>query len=279
MRVKVSESIGFCYGVKNAVDLSKRALSKKGAKIFSVGPVIHNPQVVEDLAGRGLRVVSDPASVKNGTIIISSHGAGAKLKDKKGIRIIDATCPFVRKIQERVKRLVEEGYQAIIVGKREHPEVKGLVDVSGGSAIVIKDRKEAQRIRIASKKIGVVTQSTYSEKAFRDVVNTLFDKPFLEIRIFNTICKDTIRRQEAARRLAAKTDAMVVVGGRNSSNTKRLVEVARESGRPAYHIEDHNDLDFSRIKGCGSIGVACGASTPEELVRKIIGGIRRKCKR
>lgn len=277
MRIKVSEAIGFCFGVRDAVALSKKVLSDKRGGIFSVGPIIHNPQVARELSRMGLVTVKDASSIKKGTVIISSHGAGGGLlsKKEKGLKVVDATCPFVKKIQRVVADLCKKGYGVVIVGKREHPEVKALVDLTGGRASVVKDAGQARGLRIRSSRIGVVSQSTYSRKVFREVTAVLAHKDITELRIFNTICSDTIRRQDAVRRLAESVDAVLVVGGKNSSNTRRLVEVCRAAGKTAYHIEDSADIGPSWCYGKKRIGVASGASTPDWVVDGVIQRIRR----
>lgn len=275
MEIKVSELIGFCYGVKNAVDMSKKVLSKKKKRIFSAGPIIHNPQVVRELSKIGLTPTDDIGAIKEGTVIISSHGAGAKLKENKNLKIVDATCPFVKKIQERVKGLYEDGYKVIIAGKREHPEVKALLDFTGGEAVVIKDKDEAKRLKISGSRIGVVSQSTYSRESFLEIVSVLLQKPFSELKVFNTICRDTIKRQEAVRKLADEVDIVLVIGGKDSANTRRLAEVCREAGKTAYHIEDNSQIDRSWLADRKSVGIASGASTPDWVVREVVREIRR----
>lgn len=280
MEIKVSELTGFCFGVKQAVDLSMDTLSKK-KKVFSVGPIIHNPQVVKKLKESGLTPVDNVRSLKEGTVIISSHGAGAKLKDKKNksnLRVIDATCPFVKRIQRHVKTLYRDGYRVIIIGKKMHPEVKALLDFTDGKGMVIKDAREAERIDLNGSKIGVVSQSTYSQSAFLEIVSILLQKPFLELRIFNTICKDTIKRQNIARRLANDVDVMIIIGGRDSANTRRLAEICRESKRKVHYIEESSEIDPSWLKDRNSVGIASGASTPDwvvkDVIKKIEGSLR-----
>jgi len=276
MEIKVSDTIGFCFGVKKAVNLSKEALSRD-KKAFSIGPIIHNPQVIEDLLKKGLKVLNSARDVEKGTVIISSHGAGVELKDKANksdVKILDATCPFVRRIQEIVKRLHKDGYRVIIVGKRTHPEVRALVDVADKKAVVVKDTKEAERIGPEGVKIGVVSQSTYSQTTFLKIASSLLKKPFSEIRIFNTICEDTIKRQNRARELAKTADMVIVVGGKKSSNTQRLAEVCSEE-KTAYHIEDKNEINPAWFSGKNSVAVTSGASTPDWVVRAVVERIRQ----
>ncbi|MBL7069628.1 MAG: 4-hydroxy-3-methylbut-2-enyl diphosphate reductase [Candidatus Omnitrophica bacterium] len=278
MEIKVSDTIGFCFGVKKAVDMSKEALSRN-KETFSIGPIIHNPQVIDDLLKRGLKVLNNTKAVKRGVVIISSHGAGAKLKDKRrksDLKILDATCPFVKRIQEIVKKLHKDGYRVIIVGKRAHPEVKALVDVTDGKAMVVKDTKEVKGMGLDRVKTGVVSQSTYSQSTFFEIVSLLLKKPFSEIRIFNTICADTIKRQDRARDLAKTADVVIVVGGKNSSNTQRLAEVCREE-KSAYHIEDKDEIDPAWFSGKKSVAVTSGASTPDWVVHGVVEKIRRYC--
>lgn len=285
MKIKVSELTGFCFGVKQAVELSKRALTKNRGRVFSAGPIIHNPQVVEELSKKGLKPVGDIGKIKDGTVVVSSHGAGAKLlyKKKRGLNIIDATCPFVRKIQDYVRGLCAEGYKILIIGKREHPEVIALADVAGGNCSVISCVIEAKRVKLEGSKIGIVAQSTYSKSEFLKIAEILIQKPVSEIRVFNTICRDTIRRQDAVSRLAKDVEVMIVVGGKNSANTRRLVEVCKEETRVAYHIERPGEIRPSWLKDKESVGIASGASTPDSIVRDVIGVIhaygRRKDRR
>jgi len=275
MQIKVSDNIGFCFGVKHAVELSEEALSKKNGKIYSMGPIIHNPQVVKELSDKGLTPVEDIDGIKEGTVVVSSHGAGAKLKKKKGIKLIDATCPFVKKIQNRVDRLYKDGYSVIIIGKKAHPEVKALTDFTDGRAIVVKDAGEARELELNGSKVGIVSQSTYSQDTFLEIVSILLNMPFSEIRVFNTICRDTIKRQGSVRILARDVDMMIVVGGKNSSNTRRLVEVCKDENRDVYHIENEEEIDRSWFSGKESVGIASGTSTPGWVVQDIIDQIGR----
>ncbi len=280
METKISDCIGFCYGVEQAVELSRKALRQGGGRIFSIGPLIHNPQVVGELSEKGLTPLDNIESLKGGTVIISSHGAGAGMScsslKAKGLKVIDATCPFVKKIQGYVKRLYNEGYRIVIIGQREHPEVKGLLEFTDAKALVIKDKREAGELDLNDPKVGVVAQSTYSEKAFLEIVSILSQKPFLELIIYNTICRDTLKRQEAARRLARSVDMMIIIGGKKSANTGRLAEVCRETGRPTYHIEDCGQLEPGWFAGKDEIGIASGASTPDCVVRAVVEKIKRR---
>ena len=277
MKIRLSNTIGFCYGVKQAVELSKKALSKKNGRVFSVGHVIHNPQVVKELKGMGLEVVYDTASIKNGTVIISSHGAGAKLKESQKsnkLNIIDATCPIVKKIQKRVRELYSEGYTVVIVGKEEHPEVRALVDFTNGKAKVIDSVGAARSIKLKALKVGIVSQSTYSRHTFEQVASILSKKGFHELKVFDTICKDTIKRQDDVRKLTASTDVIFVVGGKNSSNTRRLLEVCRENKNCAYHIEEAQEIDPLWLTHKESVGIASGASTPDWVVDGVVRKIK-----
>jgi len=267
MRVKVAKHSGFCFGVRRAIRIAHATLSNSqpDKKIYSLGPIIHNPQVVRELERKGLRVAKDICEIRCGTVIISSHGAPKEVIEeikRKRIELIDATCPFVKYAHDIVKRLKKEGYRIIIIGDKAHPEVKALLSTAG-----------PQDNRIS--KIGVVSQTTQTKDKYIEGALRLLRAGFSEIRIFNSLCKDTLKRQLQARRLLRSCDAMVVVGGKNSANTRRLFEICKESGVDSYHIEDENDLRQDYFIGKRCIGVISGASTPDRTVKRVVKLLRQ----
>ncbi|MCX5693504.1 MAG: 4-hydroxy-3-methylbut-2-enyl diphosphate reductase [Candidatus Omnitrophica bacterium] len=266
MKIKVAKCAGFCFGVKRAINIAENALKelRPGDKIYSLGPIIHNPQVVEELFKEGLQVISSLEKIKGGTAIISSHGAPLKVAGdirKKGMKLIDATCPFVKYAQNIVKDLKKEGYGIVIVGDSAHPEVKALKSIAGKNKNL--------------KKIGVISQTTQSRENYINEIKKILSEDFSEVKIFNTICNDTSKRQLATRRLLEDCDLMIVVGGKNSANTKRLWQICKESGVDSFHIETELEVSKNWFRGKKRIGITSGASTPDSMVKKIIERIRR----
>ncbi len=284
MEVKVAQEAGFCFGVQRALDMIERALAE-GKELTTLGPLIHNWHVVRRLAERGAPYVDVDSDgddigglrrVRAPWVVIRSHGVRPEVYEeakKLNLQLIDATCPFVRTAQEVARQLAQEGYQVVVVGKEGHPEVRGLVGHAGGKAIVVDSPEKLEGLRF-KRKVGVLAQTTMRPEVFEAVVARLVHMA-REVRAFNTVCYTTRRRQEEARRIASEVDAMVVIGSRRSSNTKRLVEVAKGVGTPTYHIESVEELKPEWFKGAKRIGVTAGASTPPELVREVVEWLRK----
>jgi 4-hydroxy-3-methylbut-2-enyl diphosphate reductase len=272
MKVILAENAGFCFGVKRAMKLAFEAAGNSESPIYSLGPLIHNPQQVELLSQKGVHEVSSLESLKPGDVlIIRSHGTTPLILDEakaKGLKIVDATCPFVVNAQKLAQSLNSEGYQVIIAGEGEHPEVIGIMGFTGNKAWVI-DKANAVKGLPYKKRIGVVAQTTQSFDNFREVVSALLEKCD-ELKAFNTICHATTQRQEGAIELARNVDVMIVVGGHNSANTSRLASLCKSSGVPTYHIETADELDKSWFKGMKTVGVTAGASTPEWIIDEVI---------
>lgn len=277
IKIKLAKHAGFCFGVKRAVNLAlKTAAENKTKKIATLGPLIHNPQVTRELAGKGIIDVLKPQKVRSGIVIVCSHGMHPlvleKLKKKKVV-IVDATCPFVRKIERTVKQLKKENYTIAIVGDREHPEVKAITGYAGKKAILIENLEEVKKLP-RFKKIGVVAQTTQSVEKYKKICNELLSKTE-KLKIFNTICDATQKRQEEAVCLARGVEKIIVIGGYESANTKRLAKLCQELGRPTRHIEQARDLDPGFLKGAGSVGVLAGASTPDWIINDVIARIKQ----
>ena len=272
MKIIRAENAGFCFGVKRAMKMAFAAAENSVRPIYSLGPLIHNPQQVEYLTQQGVHVVSDLNSLNFGdTLIIRSHGTSPAVLDAaqaKGLMVMDATCPFVVKAQKLAQRLSAEGYQVIVVGEGEHPEVVGIMGFAGDGARVIEKASDVAELPVKSR-VGAIAQTTQSLGNFREVVGALIEESD-ELRVFNTICHATTRRQESALDIAREVDMMIVIGGHNSANTTRLASLCAQSGVPTHHIETADQLEESWLQGIATVGVTAGASTPEWIIEDVV---------
>ena len=276
MRIKLAKKVGFCFGVRHAVEMAEEVLSK-GGRAYSLGSIIHNKQVVKDLSGRGLKVIKDIGEATGGVLVISSHGISpdiAGMIPKRSLKLVDTTCPFVRNAQDMARSLSEEGYKVIIVGDVNHPEVRALYDFAGKKAHVVKDIRGLKGLKFRpNEKIGVLSQTTQSMDNFLNVVKAIIDTKPKDLRVFNTICKDAEERQRAARDISREVDLMLIVGGKNSANTKRLLEVCKKILRKSYLVETESDLKEGWFKCVSVVGITSGASTPDNIVRRVAKGV------
>ena len=273
MKVIIAKRAGFCFGVKRATQMAFEAAGKDN-KTYTLGPIIHSPQVVQKLEQMGVKVVKNLDKTSSGTIIIRSHGVLASEMDEavqKQLEIVDATCPFVKKAQEHVKSLSEAGYGVVVVGDADHPEVQGIVSYGGDKVFVVGSGEEVRRLPKMNK-IGVVAQTTQSFENLKNVVSECLLRGG-EIRVFNTICDATAVRQEEAKELACQVDCMLVVGGFNSANTRRLAEVCIEIQPRTYHIETAAEIDPDWFKDDERVGVTAGASTPKWIIDEVVNRI------
>ncbi|MFH1593433.1 MAG: 4-hydroxy-3-methylbut-2-enyl diphosphate reductase [Candidatus Omnitrophota bacterium] len=280
VKIVVSAYSGFCFGVRRALNMAKKAL-KGRSEIYSLGPIIHNPQVVEKFSKKGLKIVkgADEIPLSSGSkavLLIPSHGISPDVLRNKSVTFIDTTCPLVGRVQRIVKDLKEKGYFIIIVGDKRHPEVRGLVGIAGKMSRVLKNKEEAVRVNLRSKKIALISQTTATTKNFKEILYEIAKKDFVELISFNTVCKNTIDRQKEARRIAKKVESMVVIGGRNSANTTRLAEVCRRINPRTYHVESKSDLNSAIFSNASSIGIATGASTPPAAIEEIIKELEKR---
>lgn len=271
----VAKRAGFCFGVKRAVDIAFEC-SKKKNNVYTFGPIIHNPQVVEELKKAGVKPIDASEKVLNGnsgTIIIRTHGVPLLTIDKLqkyGYTIVDATCPFVKKAQEYAKLLNEKGYQVLIVGDSNHPEVEGLVSYAGEDCIVADSFQKIKRLK---RKVGVVVQTTQTETLLKEIVNKVLDR-VKELKVFNTICNSTKLRLKETKLLAKKVDCMFVVGGKNSANTTQLARLSIGQGIPTFHIETAEEVEKGWLKDVKKIGVTAGASTPDWIIKELVKRIK-----
>jgi len=273
-RIIVAKSAGFCWGVQRAfnkvLEVAKNHPDRR--PVFTYGPLIHNPQAVEMLEGKGIGVIEEIGETIEGTVVIRTHGIPPaerqRLKDS-GAAICDATCPDVGIIQGTVRSHLKKGYYIIIIGHREHPEVKALLGFAEKRGACISSAEEVAALPADLGKVCVVSQSTQQREKFVSLVE-LIKKRYAECVVFDTICRSTDQRQQEVLKLAEEVDAMVVVGGRNSSNTNRLAEISRGMGTPTYFIEDDDELDPSDFLDKSVVGVTAGASTPSWVIEKVV---------
>lgn len=272
MKVICAKEMGFCFGVKRALDMTEEAL-REGKRVKTFGPLIHNPQVIKFLQQKGVEIVEDINRVDSGSIIIRAHGItpeGYKVLRQKNLEIIDATCPYVKVTQTRAKKLYREGYQVVIIGEKEHPEVIGIRG-NIREAIVIEKEEEVDSLKFYPR-IGIVAQTTQSLEKLSSILCKLLLKSN-ELKIYNTICKATKKRQEAAVELSKKVDSMIVIGGRNSSNTRRLYELCLEFTQVLW-VETKEELRKEQLLAKKRIGITAGASTPTWVIQEIVDTLR-----
>ncbi len=272
LEITTAEEAGFCFGVKRAIDMAMEAVQDESdIKVYTLGPIIHNPQVVDKLEGLGIRSVEDLSEIDTGVIIIRSHGVEPKKIEEaknKGLTILDATCPYVKKAQKNAQLLMEEGYQTLIYGDQDHPEVKGILGATDYKALIIEDKNDLDEIDLQSR-VGIVAQTTKSPASFKELIGLLLER-VKELKIYNTICNTTQVRQSGAENLADDVEIMFVIGGFNSANTNRLAEICSNTGTPTYHIETVNDIEWSWLEDIKKIGITAGASTPDWLIKEVI---------
>jgi 4-hydroxy-3-methylbut-2-enyl diphosphate reductase len=276
LAVLVSQSAGFCPGVERALQLTLDAIDQAQEPINTLGPLIHNPSVVADLQEKGVGVVSQLADVRDGTVILRSHGVPKTVREEleaSTLSLVDATCPFVTSAQEKAAQLAEDGYYVIILGDRDHPEVLALRSYAGERSLVVESAADLPA-RLPSTKIGVVVQTTQSKEQLARLVARLAPE-VRQLLVHNTICNATELRQNAALEMASDVDAVVVVGGRESGNTRRLAELCSQRQSKTYHVESAGELDPTWFAGAKVVGVTAGASTPPEQIEAVVATLER----
>ena len=275
MEIKIAKNSGLCYGVKRALKIAKKTRQIKSGKVYTLGDLIHNPQVIAELEKRGIDTAKDTEEIKEGTVIIRSHGASPSIYEsltQKNIEIVDATCPIVKNIQKLVSKLAEKEEEIIIVGNRKHPETIALKGHSFGKGLIIENKREAQNLP-PKRKRAVISQSTQAFNTFREVTDELL-KLTKELNIHNTICESTQIRQEATSELASDVDVLFIIGGKNSSNTNKLYQISRKILKNTYFIESAKQIKPDMIKGASKIGLSGGASTPPEVIHEVSNKIK-----
>ena len=282
MNVELAKTAGFCFGVKRAVDTVYQQIEQyRGEKIFTYGPIIHNEEVIKDLRSHGVEVLNEEEELKTAeadVVVIRSHGVAKYIYDileERGITCVDATCPFVKKIHKIVAEKSAEGSYIVIVGNGEHPEVQGIRGWAGEQVTVVQTQEDAERFELPDKdqKVCIVAQTTFNYNKFKELVEIISKKRY-DIVVLNTICNATKERQTEARQIAARVDAMVVIGDKRSSNTQKLFEICKEECLNTYYIQTLDDLDINQLRSVESVGITAGASTPNKIIEEVQNNVR-----
>ncbi len=272
MEIKRASEMGFCFGVRWALDVVRKAIGESG-HLQSLGAIVHNQKVVYDLERLGVTIADNLDQVTSGTVVVTSHGIGPKvIQDikERGLKIVDTTCPHVKKAQNIAKKLVDDGYSVVIFGEVGHPEVQGLLGWSQGKGRVVTDYSDLSGE--IPNRLGIISQTTQSPSSYVDFVKGVVTRldHISELRVFSTICEATRKRLEAALELSGTVDLMIVVGGSASSNTKRLAEVCVSQRVETHRIEQADQIDVSWFKGKHKVGVTAGASTPAVVIDAVV---------
>ena len=273
MDIVLAKSAGFCFGVSNAIKMLDCAIQENSGTIYTVGEIIHNKQVIDYYSKKGVLIACSVDDIEpNSSVIIRAHGVSPEVMSnlqKKGLNILDATCPYVKKIQRLVSDKYKEGYKIIIFGNKSHPEVIGINGYCDNTASIIANEQEANNLEINADKICVVSQTTQKKECLEKVFN-IFDKKFKNVEKFDTICSATSKRQEEAKSIAKDVDLMFVVGGVTSSNTQKLYEVASEYCKNTLKIEVASEINMQDLKKSKKIGITAGASTPDWVIKEVL---------
>ena len=279
METKLAEYAGFCFGVKRAVDTVYEQV-KTGKNIYTYGPIVHNEEVVRELAALGVKVLESKEELEklsDGSVIIRAHGVPEeiyRILEAKGLECIDATCPFVKRIHRIVKQESDNGNHIVVIGNAGHPEVEGIVGWCRGDVTVLEGAEDAERfVPPPGKKICVVAQTTYNYNKFHYIVE-IFNKKGYNNSTVNTICNATEERQRSARSLASEADVMIVIGGKHSSNTRKLYDICRGECAETYYIQTLDDLHLELPKAVRLVGITAGASTPNKLIEEVQNYVR-----
>ena len=289
MKVIRAKSAGFCFGVKRAVETVYEQVDKEKEKqIYTYGPIIHNAEVIKDMERNGVKVLyseEELDALTDGLVIIRSHGVPKRICDKlakKGIKYVDATCPFVKRIHNIVQEESNKGKEIIIIGDPEHPEVQGIRGWVEGKAYIIQTQEEMLRFlekyesnenTVGKHPICVVAQTTFNYKKFKDLVEIISEKRY-DINVLNTICNATKERQTEARSIAEEVEAMIVVGDKHSSNTQKLFEICKKACNNTYYIQTLGDLDMNQLRSVETVGITAGASTPNNIIEEVQNNVR-----
>ncbi|MBP7937619.1 MAG: 4-hydroxy-3-methylbut-2-enyl diphosphate reductase [Phycisphaerae bacterium] len=270
MEVRLARKRGFCFGVEDAIELAERTLSEKGTGgVVALGPVIHNAQVVERLERAGLNQSADLESLAPGTsVLIRSHGAAPETYQQvrdRGLEIVDATCVLVKRAQTVVRQLHEEGYQVVMIGDANHPEVRGVIGYAP-NVIVVDSEEHLDEVLPPRGRLGILCQTTHAPEHVAEMIGAIARRPFRELKVVNTLCLEVVRRQEAAVELAHEVDVMFVLGGLHSANTQELARLCREEGTRTFHLETWDQFEPEMVDGCRVAGITAGASTPDFII-------------
>ena len=275
MEVTVAKTAGFCFGVKRAVEKVYEQIGKTEKPIYTYGPIIHNEQVVGDLQEKGVEVIDtleELKTIRDAVVVIRSHGVGKDVYDilkENGVEIVDATCPYVKKIHRIVEKQTAEGRRVLIVGSEDHPEVQGIKGWGDERTKVIENMDDFRRLELPEdEKLCIVSQTTFNYKKFQDLVEKI-SKTRYDITVLNTICNATQERQVEAMRIASQVDVMLVIGGKHSSNTQKLYDICRKECKNTYYIQTLRDFNPECISSVRSVGITAGASTPNNIIEEV----------
>ena len=283
MKVTLAKSAGFCFGVKRAVETVYQEIEQSKTPIYTFGPIIHNEEVVADLENKGVVVVNSVEDLRDkpkGTVIIRAHGVEQNVYEEirtLGFTVVDATCPFVLKIHRLVEKYSKENYHVVIIGNETHPEVIGIKSWSPSeSTTVLSSKQEAEEFKAnEGRKVCIVSQTTFNYNKFQELVEIISKKGY-DIIVLNTICNATEERQTEAAQIAKEVDAMIVIGGKTSSNTQKLFEICKSECENTYYIQTIKDLDLSQLKSVDNVGITAGASTPNNIIEEVQKNVRNE---
>ena len=270
MKVMIAQKCGFCHSVRNAIRVANQTLEAEH-DVYCLGPIIHNRDMVEQLSRNGLKTVDSTDEIPSGTVLIRSHGAAPeqiKKLEEKGLKIVDATCVLVKRVQHIAGEFEKEGYKVVIIGEEDHPEVQAVVGCAQ-DVIVITEESDIHKLPEHTK-LGIVCQTTQSPEHFGKMLGAIGQTDFSELKVINTLCKEAIKRQESAVELCKQVDIMFVLGGLESANTKRLAELCSTVNEETYHLQNWNELDKNLLSGKTTAGVTAGASTPDWIIEDFV---------
>ena len=288
MEIQLAKSAGFCFGVKRAVETVYEQLKEQQdgehdrVPIYTYGPIIHNEQVVKDLEDKGVTVIENEEQLRTldrGIVIIRSHGVEKgiyQLLEEKGLTCVDATCPFVKRIHNIVEKESANGKEIIIIGNPGHPEVEGIKGWSSKEAFIIESEQDILQLTIhPDAEICIVSQTTFNYNKFQELVEIITKKGY-DIIVLNTICNATEERQTEARKIAGQSDAMIVIGDSNSSNTQKLFEICKKECENTYYVQTSNDMDYTKLESINNVGITAGASTPNNIIEEVSKNVRNE---
>ena len=282
MEVRLAKTAGFCFGVRRAVDTVYEQVEQAEGPIYTYGPIVHNETVVQELEEKGVKVLNSEEELKSltsGTVIIRAHGVGEKVYEllkQQGVNLVDATCPFVKKIHRIARKEEANGRHILIIGNAKHPEVEGIRGWCEKPAYVVESLEEAENFALPmGEKLCIVSQTTFNYNKFEDIVEIISKKGY-DIIVLNTICSATEERQTEAREIASDVDAMIVIGGSHSSNTQKLFEICKKECENTYYIQSHDDLDLKTSQSIRCVGITAGASTPNKIIEEVQKHVRIK---
>ena len=283
MKLTIAKSAGYCFGVKRAVNMVYQEAEEAKVPVYTYGPIIHNEEVVRDLKQRGVHVVRELKELENlpkGKIIIRSHGISRREHEAMkacGFEVLDATCPFVLKIHRLVEKYSKEGYRIVIAGNEHHPEVEGILGwVEGQPAYTVISQEDIEKLPLKEgEKVCLVAQTTFNYNKFQELVEIIKKKGY-DISVLDTICNATEERQTEARKIAAESDLMIVIGDKHSSNTQKLYEISKKECANTYYIQTSKDMDYHQIQSINNVGITAGDSTPNNIIEEVSKNVRNE---